>query len=246
MTILTRAAFTKSALALAAGATLAIAAPLAAIAHVSIEPGQAEAGSYALITVKVPNESETEKTNRVELKLPTDTPFTSVRFVPVPGWDAELVRSDLPEPVMVGESEITEAVTSIIWTAQAGSELGDGALLLLPVSLGPIPDVGSVVLTADQTYTDGSVVSWSGTEEGAEKPAPVLYINDEPVGHHDAAATDENTHGDDDSHDDNAASDNAVAANSSDPVARGLGIAGLVAGLAAVVLAFAFRRPSSK
>lgn len=239
--------FTKSALALVAGATLAIAAPFAAMAHVSITPEQAEADSYALITVKVPNESETEKTNRVELKLPTDTPFTSVRFVPVPGWDAKLVRSELPEPVMVGSSEITEAVTSIIWTAQAGSELGDGALLLLPISLGPVPNVGSITLTADQTYTDGSVVSWSGTEEGAEKPAPVLFINDQPVGHHDAADTDD-AHGDDDSHtdDDASASDNNEASSSSDPVARGIGIAGLIAGLGAVVLAFAFRRPASK
>lgn len=233
--------FTKAALTLAAGATLAIAAPLAAFAHVSIDPGQAEAGAYALITVKVPNESETEKTNRVELRLPTDTPFTSVRFVPVPGWDAELVRTELPEPVMVGNSEITEAVTSIIWTAQAGSELGDGALLLLPISLGPVPDVGSVVLTADQSYTDGSIVSWSGTEEGAEKPAPVLFINDEPVGDHDAAETDE-TH----SADGATESERAEDSDGSDPVARGLGIAGLLAGLTAVVLAFAFRRPTSK
>ena len=232
---------TKSALALVAGATLAVAAPLAAMAHVSIEPGQAEPGSYTLITVKVPNESETEKTNRVELKLPTDTPFTSVRFVPVPGWDAELVRSELPEPVIVGESEITEAVTSIIWTAQAGSELGDGALLLLPISLGPVPDVGSMVLIADQTYTDGTVVSWSGTDESAEKPAPVLFVNDEPVGHHNAAETD-NAHGDDGA----LENDHAEAVDSSDPVARGLGIAGLIAGLGAVVLAFAFRRPTSK
>ncbi|EAR25516.1 hypothetical protein A20C1_04596 [marine actinobacterium PHSC20C1] len=233
--------FTKSALALAAGVSLAIAAPLAALAHVSIDPGQAEPGDYALITVKVPNESETEKTNRVELKLPTDTPFTSVRFVPVPGWDAELVRSELPEPVMVGESEITEAVTSIVWTAQPGSELGDGALLLLPVSLGPIPDVGSVVLTAEQTYTDGSVVSWSGTEEDAEKPAPVLFITDEPVGHHDATET-EDAHGDGDAME----SDHDAASASSDPVARGLGIAGLVAGLGAIVVAFSFRRPTTK
>jgi len=233
--------FTKSALALAAGVSLAIAAPLAAMAHVSIDPGQAEPGDFALITVRVPNESETEKTNRVEVTLPTGTPFTSVRFVPVPGWDAELVRSELPEPVMVGEGEITEAVTSIIWTAQAGSELGDGALLLLPISLGPIPDVGSVVLTTEQTYTDGSVVSWSGTEEGAEKPAPVLFINDEPVGHHDAEETDD-SHGDDDA----SESDHDEANNFSDPVARGLGIAGLVAGLGAVVVAFAFRRPITK
>lgn len=234
--------FTKTALALSAGAALAIAAPLAAMAHVSIDPGQAEAGSYALITVKVPNESETEKTNRVELKLPTDTPFTSVRFVSVPGWDAELVRTELPEPVMVGDSEITEAVTSIIWTAQPGSEVGDGALLLLPISLGPVPDVGSVVLAADQTYTDGSVVSWSDTEEGAEKPAPILYVNDEAVGHHD-----DDVDGDEgDQNSEHADADMTTAAASSDPVARGLGIAGLVAGLGGLVAAFAFRRPTAK
>jgi uncharacterized protein YcnI len=234
--------FTKAALALTAGATLALAAPLAALAHVSIEPGQVEPGAYALITVKVPNESETEKTNRVELKLPADTPFTSVRFVPVAGWDAKLVRGELPEPVMVGESEITEAVTSIVWTAEPGAELSDGALLLLPISLGPVPDVGSVVLTADQTYTDGSVVSWSETEEGAEKPAPVLYVTDEPAGHHDATATDADAH----TGDQTAVNDRTAAASSSDPVARGLGIAGLVAGLGAVVLTFAFRRPTNK
>jgi uncharacterized protein YcnI len=234
--------FTKSAVALTAGITIAVATPLAAMAHVSIEPGQAEPGTYALITVTVPNESETEKTNRVELKLPAGTPFTSVRFVPVSGWNAELVRSELSEPVMVGEAEITEAVTSIIWTAQAGSELADGALLLLPVSLGPVPDVGSVVLTADQTYTDGTVVSWSGTEEGAEKPAPVLFVNDKPIDHHDMAAANDDTHKA--AHTDGG--DDAEANDGGDPIARGLGIAGLVAGLGAVVLAFAFRRPTSK
>jgi uncharacterized protein YcnI len=234
--------FTTSVIAIAAGATLALASPLAAMAHVSIEPVQAEPGSYALITIKVPNESETEKTNRVELKLPTDTPFTSVRFVPVPGWDAQLVRSTLPEPVMIGESEITEAVTSIVWTAQPGSELSDGALLLLPISLGPIPDVGSVVLAADQTYTDGTVVSWSATGEGAEKPAPVLFINDAPVGHHGAAASEVGAPDADHTVD----ADHAESNDTSDPVARGLGIAALIAGLGGIVLAFAFRRPGSK
>ncbi|MBH0115778.1 YcnI family protein [Salinibacterium sp. NG253] len=236
--------FTKAALALSAGAALAIAAPLAAMAHVTIDPGQADAGDYALITVKVPNESETEKTNRVELFLLTDTPFTSVRFVPVAGWDAELVRSELPEPVMIGESEITEAVTSIVWTAQAGSELGDGGLLLLPISLGPVPDVGSVVLAADQSYTDGSVVSWNGVEEDAEKPAPILYVNDEAVDHHDAAA--DSDEGDHDTAEADEEMHSADSASSGDPVARGLGIAGLVAGLAGLVAAFAFRRPTAK
>ena len=139
--------------AIGAGLLLALAAPLSASAHVTIDPGQAEAGSYTVVTVKVPNESETATTNRVELSLPTDTPFTSVRYVPVPGWTAELVKTTLPEPVTMGESTVTEAVTSVVWTADAGSEIGSGQLQLFPLSVGPVPDTGSVTLPADQPGT---------------------------------------------------------------------------------------------
>ena len=62
--------FAKGAVALGAGALLAIAAPLAASAHVTINPNAAEAGSYAVITVKVPNESATASTtNRIGSKF---------------------------------------------------------------------------------------------------------------------------------------------------------------------------------
>jgi uncharacterized protein YcnI len=70
---------TRISAALGAGTLLAIAAPLAASAHVTINPDAAEAGSYAVVTVKVPNESDTATTTKVQLSLPEDTPFTSVR-----------------------------------------------------------------------------------------------------------------------------------------------------------------------
>jgi uncharacterized protein YcnI len=220
--------------AIGAGLLLALAAPLAANAHVTIDPGQAEAGSYTVVTVKVPNESETATTNRVELTLPSDTPFTSVRYVPVSGWTAELVKTTLPEPVTVGESTITEAVTSVVWTAEAGSEIGTGQLQLFPLSVGPVPDTGSVALPADQGYTDGSTVSWNETEADAEHPAPVLYINDAPV-------ADEHT-----AHDATVeATPVAVPTASDDTVARVLGIGGLVVGAVGIVLAVTARRAAS-
>ncbi len=141
-------------------------------------PGEAEPGSFSLITVKVPNESATESTTRVELTIPEDTPFGYVSYVPVPGWTTELVKTTLPEPVETIYGEITEAVTTVIWTAQPGSEITDGQMQLFPLSVGPVPDTGSIVLAADQTYSDGTVVSWSEEGEDAEHPAPVLYIND--------------------------------------------------------------------
>jgi uncharacterized protein YcnI len=220
--------------AIGAGVLLAVAAPLSASAHVTIDPGQAEAGAYTVVTVKVPNESDTATTNRVELTLPTDTPFTSVRYVPVAGWTAELVRETLPEPVTVGDATVTEAVTSVVWTADAGAEIGAGQLQLFPLSLGPVPDTGSVTFPADQGYTDGSVVSWNETEEDAEHPAPVLYINDAPAaGSHGA------------SHDvavEPAAATAETTTGGEDVLARILGIGGLVVGAVGIVLAVASRR----
>jgi uncharacterized protein YcnI len=223
-----------TATALAAGTLLALALPLAASAHVTISPDAAEPGSYALLTVKVPNESDTASTNRVEIFLPTDTPFSSVRYVPVPGWTAELVRETLAEPVMVGESEITEAVTSVVWTAQPGSEIANGQLQVFPLSLGPIPDTGSILLPADQGYTDGTTVSWSEEGEEAEHPAPVLYITDAPVDHH--AADDEPAV---------AVGDPSPATESTDVLARVLGIGGLVVGVVGLVVGFTARRSAA-
>ncbi|AYF96993.1 YcnI family copper-binding membrane protein [Protaetiibacter intestinalis] len=227
--------------AVAAASALALAAPLSASAHVSLEENTAEPGSYALLTFKVPNESETAETVSLTLTLPADTPFTSVRTVPVPGWTAELVRETLPEPVTVGDTEITEAVTRIVWTADADAGLGDGELGLFPVSLGPVPDTGSVVLPVDQGYSDGTTVSWSGTGDGAEHPAPVLYVNDAPAADH---------HGGSDADGDHATPEvtsepDATApgtATQVDALARVLGIAGLAVGAVGVVLAVVWRR----
>ncbi|MBC7590456.1 MAG: YcnI family protein, partial [Salinibacterium sp.] len=193
----------------------------------------AVAGSYTVINFTVPNESETQTTTRPEVVLPTDTPFTSVRYVPVAGWSAELVRDTLPQPVMVGTSEITDAVTSVIWTAEAGSEIAADQVQVFPLSVGPVPDTGSITMPTDQTYSDGSAVSWSEAGDDAEYPAPVLYINDVAVeGHHGGAAAEATT--------------GASSAGSIDVLARVLGITGLVAGVVGLVLAFTVRRPAAQ
>ncbi|MFT4030445.1 MAG: YcnI family protein [Protaetiibacter sp.] len=228
--------------ALAAATALAVAAPLSASAHVTLEENTAEPGGYALLTFMVPNESAGAETDSVTIQLPTDTPFARVSIVPVAGWSARLDRETLPEPVAVGDSTITEAVTSIVWTADADSGLGDGELGLFSVSLGPVPDVGSVVLAVDQGYSDGSVVSWSETDADAEHPAPVLYVNDAPAAdHHDG------------SDDDHAAPEvtaapeetSGTASGGIDVLSRALGLAGLAVGSAGLVLAIVWHRRAS-
>ncbi|HWV79396.1 MAG TPA: YcnI family protein [Isoptericola sp.] len=153
----------------------------AASAHVTVTPDTAEAGSYATLTVKVPNESPEASTTAVRLDLPTDTPFTSVSVEPVPGWTAKVTQAALPEPVEVHGSTVTEAPASIEWTADdADAAIAPGEFLRFTVSAGAVPDgVEQLVLPATQTYSDGDVVAWdqeaSGDEE-PELPAPVLQV----------------------------------------------------------------------
>jgi uncharacterized protein YcnI len=236
----------RTSIAIAAGALLAVAVPLSASAHVTISPNQAAAGTYALVTIKVPNESATAVTNRVEVEIPTDTPFASVSYVPVPGWTVKATTQTLPKPVTFKGGEITEAVTSVTWTAQPGSEITAGQLQLFPLSVGAVPDTGKIVLKAVQSYSDGTVVSWSETSENAEHPAPVLYVNDAPAAAHGPSAGSG-------AHPSAAPSVEATElpvktqAASDDVIARGLGLGGLVLGAIGLVLGIvAFRRVAAR
>lgn len=226
---------------------LALAAPAAASAHVTVAPNTTPAGSWALVNVKVPNESATAVTNKIQLSLPTDTPILNVSYVPVAGWTTELVREDLPTPVEVGGNTITEAITKVIWTASPGAEISAGQLQVFPLSLGPIPDTGKIVLPAEQTYSDGNVVAWSDLADGAEHPAPVIYVNDVPASDHHVDAGNPETADKDDTTGQNAVGSNGVASAStgSDTLARGFGLGGLVVGAIGLSIAVAALRRKS-
>ena len=209
--------------AIVAGAALALAVPLGASAHVTIGTDQADPGSYPVIDFKVPTESATATTAAIDITLPQDTPFGYVAYVPVAGWDVQLVRETADS-----------AVTHVIWTAQPGHEITAEQYGIFPVLLGGVPDTGSVILAVSQTYSDGSVVDWADTGADAEHPAPILYVNDEP-------AADEN--GSDDADHDATVAVAGESAPADDNVARGLGIGGLIVGAAGVVVALLSRRP---
>jgi uncharacterized protein YcnI len=229
---MTKTRFTLSAITtLGLAAALALGAPLGASAHVSLEENTAEAGSYPLLTFKVPNESTTATTTSVTVALPTETPFVSVRTVPIAGWQAEIVVSTLPEPVKIGDTTVTEAPTSIVWTA-TGAGLGDGELGLFPFTVGPVPDVGQLELPVDQGYSDATVVAWEGDE------VPILYVNDAPAGDH---------HGDDSDTPEGHADESDASTGPDSTAVAGLvtGAAGLLLGATALALVLIRRRPAA-
>ena len=174
----------RTSFAAAAVAALVLAAPLAASAHVKVDPNQASVGSYATLTFKVPTESATAGTVKLEVDLPTDTPFGSVSYIPLAGWSTQVVTEKLAKPIKTDDGTVTEAPVKVIWTADKGVQIAPGQFQEFVISAGAVPDTGSILLPAHQTYSDGSVVNWdqktpaSGAEP--EHPAPTLYVKDAP------------------------------------------------------------------
>lgn len=221
---------TVSAVALTVGALLVGALGLAtpASAHVTVNPREATQGGYGRLAFRVPNESDTASTIKLEVTLPEDAPVASVSIMPVPGWKVETEKRKLDTPLESHGSQITEAVSKITWTAEKGNGIQPGQFQEFPVSMGPLPKVDRMVFKALQTYSDGKIARWieeppvDGGEE-PDTPAPVLKLT---------AATETAA---------SPAPDTQAAASSSDDeggngAALGLGIAGLIAGLAGLVL----------
>jgi uncharacterized protein YcnI len=162
----------------AAAFLLAVAGP--ASAHVTVNPNAATQGDYTKIAFRVPNETDSTDTTKLEVNLPTDTPIASVSLKPLPGWTATAVKSKLATPIKTDDGEVTEAITKITWTAGVGAAIKPGQFQEFEVSLGPLPATKQVVFKALQTYSDGTVVRWidEPTADGSEPehPAPVLKL----------------------------------------------------------------------
>jgi periplasmic copper chaperone A len=175
--------YRRSAAALLLGAVavavFGVAAP--ASAHVTVSPEEATQGEWARLAFRVPNESDTAATTKLEVVLPEDAPVASVSTMPVAGWTVATEKRKLSTPLDVEGSQISEAVSKITWTATGGAAIKPGQFQEFPVSLGPLPKVDRMVFKALQTYSDGNVVRWieeppaNGGEEPAS-PAPVLRL----------------------------------------------------------------------
>ncbi|WP_184695015.1 YcnI family copper-binding membrane protein [Saccharothrix tamanrassetensis] len=215
------------------GAVLAIAAFLAlgtagpASAHVTAStPKDAVQGGYTKVTLRVPNERPANGTVKLELTLPAEYPLASVSTKPTPGWKVETVKAKLDTPVKSHGREVTEAVRTVVWTADPGVRIEPGQFNEFDLSVGPLPDnTDKLVMPTKQTYDNGEVVDWNtpppaeGAEE-PERPAPVLKLVAKKDGSGHGEATNAATTKD----------DGHATSTTTDDTARWLGGAGLAVG----------------
>jgi uncharacterized protein YcnI len=138
-------------------------------------------GGYTKITFRVPNEDATAGTVKLEVKFPADHPIASLSTKQIPGWTAQVTKAKLAQPIKTDDAEISEAVSTVTWTANPGVRIAPGEFAEFEVSGGPLPETDKLVIPALQTYEGGKVVSWTEAPPAAgaaepEHPAPVVAL----------------------------------------------------------------------
>ena len=120
-----------------------------ASAHARVSPPAALAHQLQEFTLAVPTEKEGATTRTIALTPPKG--FSIDSFTPAPGWQR------------------SESDGTVTWTGGAVPTDEDATFSFLASTGGS----GAYVFIVKQTYSDGSVVEWSGPES-SDSPAPTL------------------------------------------------------------------------
>ncbi len=130
-----------------------------ASAHARISPPVSIAGKLQLYSLGVPTEKSGATTTKIVMTVPSGFGIDS--FVPPPpGWHQSLQQTGS------GDSAVIEKVT---WTG-GDTPTGEDSLFQF---LAQPASTGTYTFTVQQTYSDGSIVNWAGSETSAA-PAPTI------------------------------------------------------------------------
>jgi uncharacterized protein YcnI len=132
----------------------------AASAHARVSPAVSVSKELQLYSLAVPTEKEKVTTTKIVLTVPQGFGIDS--FAPTPGWTQQLQQTGS------GENAVIQKVT---WT---GGNVPTGEDSLFQFLAQP-SSTGTYTFQVEQTYSDGSIVDWSGPESSAA-PAPTIEV----------------------------------------------------------------------
>jgi uncharacterized protein YcnI len=148
---------------MARGAALMVASgllvPAAASAHARISPPVSVAGKLQLYSLAVPTEKSGLSTTTIVMTVPSGFGIDS--FVPPPpGWKMHAQQTGS------GDSAV---VTKVTWSG-GRTPTGEDSLFQF---LAQPASATTYTFQVQQTYSDGSIVNWSGPES-SDAPAPTI------------------------------------------------------------------------
>jgi periplasmic copper chaperone A len=137
--------------------------PSLASAHARISPPVSVAGKLQLYSLAVPTEKSGLTTSTIVMTVPAGFGIDS--FVPPPpGWQMQLQQTGS------GDSAV---VTKVTWTG-GKTPTGEDSLFQF---LAQPASAKTYTFEVEQTYSDGSIVNWAGSESSAA-PAPTIEAAD--------------------------------------------------------------------
>jgi uncharacterized protein YcnI len=145
---------------LALASALALVVPAVAAAHAEISPAVSLKGKLQLYSLAVPTEKENATTAKVVLSVPSG--FSIDSFAPSPGWQRALQQTGS------GENAVVQKVT---WS---GGHVPTGEDSVFQFLAAPARSQ-TYTFTVEQTYSDGSIVDWNGSES-SESPSPTIEV----------------------------------------------------------------------
>jgi uncharacterized protein YcnI len=130
-------------------------------AHITVWPRESATDASELYTVRVPAE-KTVPTVQVRVEFPPDV--TVSRFVPAPGWQKEVSKDG------------SGRITAVTWS---GGQIAPDEMGLFQFTARN-PKTGQVAFKAIQTYSDKSVVEWTGPADD-RTPAALVKLTAPPL-----------------------------------------------------------------
>ena len=209
--------------AVGAGLLLAIAAPLSASAHVSVDASTTAAGSYSVLTFAAGHGCDGSPTTSLEITLPES--IVAATATVNPNWTISKTYAPLDEAIEQEHGDaLTERVATVVYTAVtplAADQRDTVALSLLLAG-----EEGDVLEFPVLQTCEVGETNWTGDEV----PAITLTAASADDDHHSEAA---------------GSSAPLVAAAEPDVLAPVLGIGGLVVGAVGLVVGITARRAKS-
>src|SRR5579859_4047107 len=130
----------------------------AASAHARVSPGVVSSKELEVFTLAVPTEKANATTTTIEFTPPKGFGIDS--FFPNPGWKRSVQTTGS------GDNAVVQKVT---WTGGKTPTGEDSAFSFLASTSGS----GTYTIDVRQTYSDNSIVDWSGPES-SDSPAPTI------------------------------------------------------------------------
>jgi uncharacterized protein YcnI len=134
--------------------------PAAAFAHARVSPGVGVAKQLELYTLAVPTEKDNATTTQIEFSPPSG--FSIDSFVPSPGWTRKLQQTGSGEDAVI---------TKVTWSGGHVPTGEDAAFSFLAQP----SSAKTYTFGVRQTYSDGSIVDWSGPES-SDTPSPTIDV----------------------------------------------------------------------